>query len=173
MHIFTAPTRSLSCQNRMLSLTLLVWLLTPKKWPKSWLPLLIGNTAWRVLFLNQNSLNFMNIGQKTWVETYFFFNYRPFDTLIKGCRRVLLLGKGQGQKPGSATRLYHICTFLTMWNRLILTAMLYLKDLQITWPVEIWIILITWVLMVLNNTATNIKIVAHQEPPVSEKSRVW
>ncbi len=40
----------------------------------------------------------------------FFLNYRPSDTLIKGRRRVLLLGKGQGQKPGSATRL-NTCFF--------------------------------------------------------------
>ncbi len=39
-------------------------------------------------------------------------NYRPFDTLIKGRQRALLLGEGQGKKPGSATRLLllvHLC----------------------------------------------------------------
>ena len=35
--------------------------MTPKKWPKSWKPLHIVNTAWRPIFLDQNFLNFSKI----------------------------------------------------------------------------------------------------------------
>ncbi len=60
-----------------------------------------------VFMFNEDSSGILTICLKSWVETYFFFIYRPFDTLTKGRRRVLLLSKGQGQKPGSATRLPH------------------------------------------------------------------
>ncbi len=35
------------------------------------------------------------------------FNYRQFEILIKGRRRVLHLREGQHQKPGPASRLSH------------------------------------------------------------------
>ncbi len=41
--------------------------MTPKKWPKSWKPLHIVNTAWRPIFLDQNCLNFSKMkGETVW-----------------------------------------------------------------------------------------------------------
>ncbi len=76
----------------------LVRMLTPEKRLKSWFAFGISNTSWRLLFPDQNWLNFPKIHMGR--------HKCQFGTRIKGPQRVLWYKNVKGQNQGSATRLY-------------------------------------------------------------------
>ncbi len=89
----------------------IVWLLGTKKQPKCW-PSRCRKTLWRHFFLTLFNALYLSL------HVFFIpvcLNFRPFEILIKGRRRVLYLCKGQYQKPGPAFRIMNYKSVHGSW----------------------------------------------------------